>query len=135
MRAVLELVTRSKVAVEGDVIGEFGAGLVVLLGVGANDTEVEVEQMTNKIANLWIFVDGEGEFNFSIALQTLRRHVNRLRNATKMAEPRIAQMIGNPLPSMLTWNISGKPSQPATSVPNIAPMKPSAIEAKHPPCS
>jgi hypothetical protein len=34
-------------------------------------------------------------FFFSIALQTLRRHVNRLRNATKMAEPRIAQMIGN----------------------------------------
>src|SRR5215471_13251736 len=52
-----------------------------------------------------------------------------------MAEPKIAQMIGNLLPSMLTRNISGKPSQLAISVPSIAPMKPSAIEAKHPPRS
>src|SRR5215510_14181117 len=36
---------------------------------------------------------------------------------------------------MLTRKISGKPSQPATSVPSIAPIKPSAIEAKHPPRS
>src|SRR5215471_10368706 len=36
---------------------------------------------------------------------------------------------------MLTRKISGKPSQPATSVPSIAPMKPGAIEAKHPPRS
>jgi len=57
MHAVLERVTRSEVAVEGDVIGEFGSGLVVLLGVGANDTEAEVELMANKIANLWIFLN------------------------------------------------------------------------------
>src|SRR5215813_3422215 len=36
---------------------------------------------------------------------------------------------------MLTRKISGKPSQPATNVPSIAPMKPGAIEAKHPPRS
>jgi len=65
MRAVVQRVTRSKVTVEGKVTGEIGAGLVVLLGVGANDTEAEVELLANKIANLRIFADGEGKFNLS----------------------------------------------------------------------
>ena len=65
MRAVLQRVTHSKVTVEGNVVGEIGAGLVVLLGVGANDTEAEVELLTNKIANLRIFTDEEGKFNLS----------------------------------------------------------------------
>ena len=65
MRAVLQRVTKSKVTVEGNVSGEIGAGLVVLLGVGANDTEAEVELLANKIATLRIFADGEGKFNLS----------------------------------------------------------------------
>ncbi|MCG3159329.1 MAG: D-aminoacyl-tRNA deacylase [Acidobacteria bacterium] len=65
MRAVLQRVTKGKVTVEDRVTGEIGCGLVILLGVGADDTETEVELMANKIANLRIFADGEGKFNLS----------------------------------------------------------------------
>ena len=65
MRAILQRVTRGKVTIEGEVNGEIGQGFVVLLGVGANDTEAEVELLTNKIVNLRVFADGEGKFNLS----------------------------------------------------------------------
>lgn len=65
MRAVLQRVTKSKVTVEGNVTGEINAGLMILLGVGAADTEAEVELLANKIANLRIFADDEGKFNLS----------------------------------------------------------------------
>ncbi len=65
MRAVLQRVTKGKVTVENQVVGEIGAGFVVLLGIGANDTETEVELLSNKIANLRIFADGDGKFNLS----------------------------------------------------------------------
>jgi D-tyrosyl-tRNA(Tyr) deacylase len=65
MRAVLQRVTRAKVTVAGRVIGEIGAGLVILLGVGSTDTDADVDLMSNKIANLRIFADGEGKFNLS----------------------------------------------------------------------
>lgn len=65
MRAILQRVTKGKVTVEGRVTGEIGLGLVILLGVGANDTEAEADLIANKIANLRIFADGEGKFNLS----------------------------------------------------------------------
>ncbi|HQR36155.1 MAG TPA: D-aminoacyl-tRNA deacylase, partial [Blastocatellia bacterium] len=65
MRAVLQRVTSGKVTIEGKVNGEIGNGFVALLGVGANDTEAEVELLANKIANLRVFADGEGKFNLS----------------------------------------------------------------------
>ena len=65
MRAILQRVTKGKVTVEENVTGEIRAGLVVLLGVGANDTAAEVEVLANKIANLRIFTDAEGKFNLS----------------------------------------------------------------------
>ncbi|MDX2031081.1 MAG: D-aminoacyl-tRNA deacylase [Blastocatellia bacterium] len=65
MRAILQRVTRGKVSVEARVTGEIAAGLVILLGVGAEDTEAELELLVNKIANLRIFPDAEGRFNLS----------------------------------------------------------------------
>ena len=65
MRALLQRVARGSVAVEGRRVGEIGAGLVILLGVGAADTIVEVGLLANKIANLRIFTDREGKFNLS----------------------------------------------------------------------
>lgn len=65
MRAVLQRVTSGKVTVEHEITGQIGAGFVVLLGVGANDTEAEVELLANKIANLRVFADAEGKFNLS----------------------------------------------------------------------
>ncbi len=65
MRAALQRVTKGRVTIEGQVRGEIGNGLVILLGVGAGDTEAEVDLMANKVANLRIFADGEGKFNLS----------------------------------------------------------------------
>lgn len=65
MRAVLQRVTSGKVTIEGNIVGEIGNGFVVLLGVGANDSEAEVDLLANKIANLRVFADVEGKFNLS----------------------------------------------------------------------
>ena len=65
MRAALQRVTKGRVTIEGRVTGEIGYGLVILLGVGAGDTEAEADLMANKVANLRIFTDGEGKFNLS----------------------------------------------------------------------
>jgi D-tyrosyl-tRNA(Tyr) deacylase len=65
MRALLQRVIRGRVTVAGRPTGEIGAGLVILLGIGAGDSEREVELLANKIAHLRIFADGEGRFNLS----------------------------------------------------------------------
>lgn len=65
MRALLQRVTKGRVTIDDRLKGEIGHGLVILLGVGENDAEAEVELLANKIANLRIFADGEGKFNLS----------------------------------------------------------------------
>jgi len=65
MRAVLQRVTQGKVTIAGRVAGEIKAGFVILLGVGAQDTEAEVELLANKIAHLRVFADAESKFNLS----------------------------------------------------------------------
>ncbi len=65
MRAVIQRVTKGKVTIENRVAGEIGTGLVILLGVGLNDSDTEVQLLANKIANLRIFADAEGKFNLS----------------------------------------------------------------------
>ena len=66
MRAVIQRVTRAKVTVDGDVIGEIGKGLVVLLGIAREDTKVEAAYLVDKIANLRIFDDEDGKMNLSV---------------------------------------------------------------------
>ncbi len=66
MRAVIQRVTRAKVTVDGDVIGEIGNGLVVLLGIARDDTKVEAAYLVDKIANLRIFDDEDGKMNLSV---------------------------------------------------------------------
>ena len=66
MRAVIQRVTRAKVTVEGEVIGEIGNGLVVLLGIARDDTKVEAAYLVDKIANLRIFDDEDGKMNLSV---------------------------------------------------------------------
>ena len=65
MRAVLQRVTRGRVTVGERVTGEIGHGYVILLGVGANDGEAEIELLTQKIAHLRVFADADGKFNLS----------------------------------------------------------------------
>ena len=66
MRAVVQRVSRASVRVEGRVTGEIGAGLMILLGVGREDTPAVAEAFAEKIANLRIFEDEQGKMNRSL---------------------------------------------------------------------
>jgi len=66
MRAVVQRVSRAKVTVEGQITGEIGAGLMILLGVGKEDTEAVAAAMAEKLANLRIFEDAAGKMNLSL---------------------------------------------------------------------
>lgn len=65
MRALLQRVTQARVTVAERETGRIGPGLVILLGIGAGDSEAEIEKLCNKIAYLRIFTDAEGKFNLS----------------------------------------------------------------------
>jgi D-aminoacyl-tRNA deacylase len=66
MRAVVQRVSRAKVTVEGKVTGEIQAGLMILLGVGKEDTSQVAISMAEKLANLRIFEDADGKMNLSL---------------------------------------------------------------------
>ena len=66
MRAVVQRVSRARVTVEGRVSGEIGAGLMILLGVGKEDTSTVAAAMAEKVANLRIFEDAAGKMNLSL---------------------------------------------------------------------
>ena len=66
MRAVVQRVKQSSVVVEGEKIAQIGVGVLVLLGVGKDDTEETAEWLADKIANLRIFEDDEGKLNRSL---------------------------------------------------------------------
>jgi D-tyrosyl-tRNA(Tyr) deacylase len=66
MRAVLQRVTRARVLVEGRTVGEIAAGLLVLIGVGKDDTPAVAAQLAEKTAQLRIFNDTQGKMNISL---------------------------------------------------------------------
>jgi D-tyrosyl-tRNA(Tyr) deacylase len=66
MRAVVQRVKEAKVDVEGTTVGEIDYGLLVLLGVGEEDSEKDCEYLANKIAHLRIFSDDQGLMNLSV---------------------------------------------------------------------
>jgi D-aminoacyl-tRNA deacylase len=66
MRAVVQRVTQSTVTVDGQTVGEIGPGLMVLLGVGQNDTEQDADYLAEKIVHLRIFEDEAGKMNRSL---------------------------------------------------------------------
>ena len=66
MRALLQRTTGSRVRVEGEVVGEIGAGLVVLVGVGPEDDEMTADALARRIAELRIFDDEAGRTNLSL---------------------------------------------------------------------
>ena len=63
MRAVLQRVSRAKVTIAGEIAGEIGPGLVVLLGVTHSDTPEQAKWLAEKIVGLRIFNDGDGKMN------------------------------------------------------------------------
>jgi D-tyrosyl-tRNA(Tyr) deacylase len=66
MRAVVQRVSRASVTVKGRVTGEISNGLMILLGVGREDTSAVAVSMAEKVANLRIFEDGQGKMNLSL---------------------------------------------------------------------
>jgi len=66
MRAVVQRVTRARVTVEDEVVGEIKQGLVVLLGVARDDSETDAEYLAAKIVALRIFDDEAGKMNRSV---------------------------------------------------------------------
>ncbi|HET6229790.1 MAG TPA: D-aminoacyl-tRNA deacylase [Longimicrobiaceae bacterium] len=67
MRIVLQRVSRAKVTVDGRVTGQIGAGLLLLAGFTAADTEETLAWMADKVVGLRIFADEEGKMNRSVA--------------------------------------------------------------------
>jgi len=67
MRAVVQRVSRCKVSVGGEVVGEIGKGLLVLLGVGQGDGEATADYLADKIAGLRIFEDDNGKMNLDVS--------------------------------------------------------------------
>lgn len=66
MRAVIQRVSRAKVTVGGEGTGEIGHGLLVLLGVGHQDTEADAVYLADKTIGLRIFEDAEGKMNRAV---------------------------------------------------------------------
>jgi len=66
MRAVCQRVSRARVTVSGETVGEIGSGLLVLLGVARGDTDEVARRMAEKIARLRIFEDDDGKFARSV---------------------------------------------------------------------
>jgi D-tyrosyl-tRNA(Tyr) deacylase len=66
MRAVVQRVASARVVMDGDVVGEIGAGFCVLLGVARTDGEAEAERLAGRIARLRIFENDGGRFDRSL---------------------------------------------------------------------
>src|SRR4051812_15860619 len=66
MRAVVQRVSRASVKVEEQVVGQIGAGLLVLLGVGQEDAETDADYLVDKIVGLRVFEDADEKMNRSV---------------------------------------------------------------------
>jgi D-aminoacyl-tRNA deacylase len=67
MRAVVQRVSRARVTVREQVTGKIDRGLLVLIGIGAADTEAEADYLADKISGLRIFEDEHGKMNLSLS--------------------------------------------------------------------
>lgn len=67
MRAVIQRVKHASVVVDGETVGQVGAGLLVLLGVGQGDSEEDARYIATKIAGIRIFSDADGKFNLGLS--------------------------------------------------------------------
>ena len=66
MRLLIQRVTEARCHIDGAVFSEIGKGLVVLVGVGHDETAEDLEWLTKKLVQLRIFDDAEGVMNCSV---------------------------------------------------------------------
>ncbi|MGB0521856.1 MAG: D-aminoacyl-tRNA deacylase [Flammeovirgaceae bacterium] len=66
MKTVIQRVSSASVQIDGKIKGEIGTGLLVLLGIGHNDNDKDIQWLANKLINLRIFNDEQGKMNRSI---------------------------------------------------------------------
>lgn len=67
MKAVIQRVTSASVEIDGEIAGQIGTGYLILLGIGAEDTEADIAPLADKILKLRIFADEHGKTNRSLA--------------------------------------------------------------------
>jgi D-tyrosyl-tRNA(Tyr) deacylase len=66
MRALIQRVSSAAVSVDGELLGQIGAGLVVLLGVGHADGEAEAVRLADKVSRLRVFDGDDGRMDRSV---------------------------------------------------------------------
>ena len=66
MRAVIQRVINADVKVDGKIVGKIGKGIMVLIGIGADDNDKVIDYMIDKIVNLRIFEDENEKMNLSL---------------------------------------------------------------------
>jgi D-aminoacyl-tRNA deacylase len=67
MRAVIQRVTSAAVTVDGEIVGQIGRGLLVLVGVAKDDGPSDISYLANKIANLRVFPENDKLLHFTTA--------------------------------------------------------------------
>jgi len=120
VRALIQRVSFGSVAIDGEVCGEIGDGLVILLGIAHEDSSADIEYLVKKIAGLRIFSDQDAKFNHSlgetggdalvISQFTLFADTRKGRRPgfTASAPPAIAVPLYEEFLAKISENISGK---------------------------
>lgn len=67
MRVVIQRSKKSSVSINQEIVGAIDHGFVLLVGIGEEDTQEDVEYLVRKISKMRIFEDGEGKMNLSLA--------------------------------------------------------------------
>ena len=66
MKAVVQRVSVASVSIAGEVLGQIGPGLLILLGIGAEDQDSDLDWMVGKVLHLRCFEDDQGKMNLSV---------------------------------------------------------------------
>lgn len=66
MRALIQRVREASVAVDDEIVGRIGPGMLVLLGVARHDTPAEIATLADKVLGLRIFDDEQGKMNLAL---------------------------------------------------------------------